>query len=472
MKVDETHDSLKAESDDKPRASGLRRFFNTVTSRFLRLTIAKKMLLGYLSLLVLLIIISIFALVNLNRLNTINHSILQTDIPVIATADKLIDIILSQELYARRYAILKTADMLNLFWERNEEFNRHLNNLKAIPEDRDLPLEELARLHASYSRFIVDGIGVLNAPASSEAAAFDRRVKAGQEEIIKLIRGLADQALLDQNQKTGITATIGSIAYKAAVFLCLGGLVLTVVTAMLITRNISGAINELNYATSMIAKGNFDHKLEIRNKDELGDLAKAFAIMAQRLKLLEAASLDTSPLTRLPGGVAIDNIMKTRISEGNPVAFCLMDLDNFKAYNDHYGYAKGNDLIQKTASIIKTAVASYGMAEDFVGHIGGDDFVLITTPERYQKICEDVTAKFDQVVPDFYNDADRERGYIVGENRQGQKVSFPLASISIAVVTNQNRSIDSYIRFGEIAAEVKELAKSMTGSVFVVDRRS
>jgi diguanylate cyclase (GGDEF)-like protein len=443
-----------------------------IRSRFLRLTIARKMLVGYISLLGLLVLISVFALGNLNRINSINRSILQADIPVIATADKMVDIILTQELYARRYSILQTTDMLNLFWERNEEFNQHLNDLKAIPEDSNLPLGKLAILHDAYSTFIVENLEVLKDPASRGAQDFDVKLKSEQEEIIKLIQDMAGMALYDQRVKTGITTSIGSVAYKAAVLLCLSGLILTVITATLITRNISGAINELKHATTMISKGNFDHKMEIRNKDELGDLAKAFSTMAQRLKLLEAASLDTSPLTRLPGGVAIDNTMKALIADGKTIAFCLMDLDNFKAYNDHYGYAKGNDLIQRTAKIIQEAVTSLGTKTDFIGHIGGDDFVLITTCERYESLCQFVIDKFDQAVPGLYNDADRERGYIEGENRQGQKVSFPLASISIAVVTNQSRSIESYIQFGEIAAEVKELAKARVGSVFSVDRRS
>ncbi len=448
------------------------RFSNIIMSRFLRLTIARKMLVGYISLLVLLVIISVYALGNLNRLNSINRSILQTDIPVMAAAEKMVDIIFAQELYARRYAILKTTDILNLFWERHEEFNQHLNELKAIPEDRDLPLAKLSFLHRDYSKFIVENIEVLNDPASQEAQAFDVKLKSDQEELIKLIQDMAGMAMFDQRVKTGITTSIGSLAFKAAVLLCLSGLILTIITATLITRNISGAINELKYATTMISKGNFDHKMEIRNKDELGDLAKAFAMMARRLKLLEAASLDTSPLTRLPGGVAIDNAMKAHIADGKTIAFCLMDLDNFKAYNDHYGYAKGNDLIQKTAKIIQDAVTALGTEDDFIGHIGGDDFVLITTPERYEPLCQFVIDKFDQAIPDFYNDSDRERGHIAGENRQGQKVSFALASISIAIVTNQNRPIDSYIQFGEIAAEVKEYAKSFGGSVFKVDRRS
>jgi GGDEF domain-containing protein len=140
----------------------------------------------------------------------------------------------------------------------------------------------------------------------------------------------------------------------------------------------------------MISDGKFDHRPNIRNRDELGDLAHSFVTMAQRLKQLEEMYLDASPLTRLPGGIAIENVLSKRIAAGAPIAFCLMDIDNFKAYNDHYGYAKGNDVIQATAGIISEGVAKYGTEDDFIGHIGGDDYALITTPDLYPRICQAV----------------------------------------------------------------------------------
>jgi GGDEF domain-containing protein len=163
--------------------------------------------------------------------------------------------------------------------------------------------------------------------------------------------------------------------------------------------------------------------------------------------------------------------LNSRIADNTPVAFCLMDIDNFKAYNDRYGYAKGNDFIQATAEIINEAVARFGSEDDFIGHIGGDDFVLITTPDLYPRICQYVVETFDRTVSDFYDHEDNKRGYIVGENRQGQEVQFPLASISIAVVTNVKRKLQNHIQYGEVAAEMKEHAKTIDGSVFLVDQR-
>jgi diguanylate cyclase (GGDEF)-like protein len=182
-------------------------------------------------------------------------------------------------------------------------------------------------------------------------------------------------------------------------------------------------------------------------------------------------NLDTSPLTRLPGGTTIGQVMEKRIEAEMDIAFCLMDIDNFKAYNDNYGYAKGNEVIQSAADVITQAVADYGCEEDFIGHIGGDDYVVITTPDKCEKICQAVTEYFDKAIPGFYNSKDRKRGYIEGENRQGDEMLFPLASISIAVVTNYEKKLTNHIEFGEAAAELKEEAKSMTGSVYVVDQR-
>jgi len=327
------------------------------------------------------------------------------------------------------------------------------------------------RLQADYQHTLSDAVLGVTDPSSVAALEFENRIKAQQERIITVIKSMAAEALRNQNEKTGLTATIGRIAFKASAVLCGLGLLFAVTAAFVITRNISGVLKKLKYATGMISEGKFDHRPDIRNKDELGDLAEAFITMAKRLKQLEEMYLDASPLTRLPGGVAIENVMKKRIAAEAPIAFCLMDIDNFKAYNDYYGYAKGNDVIQATAAIISEAVAKFGNEDDFIGHIGGDDYVLITTPDLYPRICQAVIDGFDHTIPGFYDEQDRLRGHIVGENRQGQEVKFPLATISIAVVTNLKRKFRNHIQYGEVAAEMKEHAKTVAGSTFMVDQR-
>ena len=115
---------------------------------------------------------------------------------------------------------------------------------------------------------------------------------------------------------------------------------------------------------------------------------------------------------------------------------------------------------------------TFGAADDFIGHIGGDDFVIITRPDLYEKMCSTITAHFDKTVLDHYDDKVKKRGYIIWANRKGEQVSFPITSLSIAAVTNAKRKFTNYLQFGEVAAEVKKYAKSIPGSVCVVDRRT
>ena len=340
-----------------------------------------------------------------------------------------------------------------------------------MPEERDFPISKLLTLHDGYAFTLLQAIDYLQQPGTPEAISIEKDIKTKQDQMIPLIRAMATAATLDQNRKTAETASIGAAAFRFAAGLCIVGFILSVATAMLVTRNISGAIKKLKTATEMIAEGDFEHRPDIRNRDEIGDLSAAFVAMSERLKLLEVMSIDTSPLTRLPGGVAIDKLLKQRIIEEKAIAFCLLDIDNFKAYNDRYGYAKGNELIRTAADIFKQALAEFGGPEDFLGHIGGDDFVIITDPERYRTICESIIIHFDHRIPSLYDIQDREHGYITGENRQGEKVEFDLATISIAVVSNELQTISSYIRYGEIAAELKRQAKLQPKSLYLVDRR-
>jgi len=193
--------------------------------------------------------------------------------------------------------------------------------------------------------------------------------------------------------------------------------------------------------------------------------------MAQRLKRLEETSLDANPLTRLPGGLAIEKVLNKRLKEEIPLAFCQLDLSYFKAFNDRYGYARGNQVIQATAKLLTEVLKEEGKQGDFAGHIGGDDFAVITSPERYKAISFSIIDSFDKMILDFYDPQDREEGCIRSVTRQGEKVTFPIMTLSIAVVTNQTRRLHNHIQVGEIAAELKAYAKSFPHSIYVVDRR-
>jgi PleD family two-component response regulator len=181
--------------------------------------------------------------------------------------------------------------------------------------------------------------------------------------------------------------------------------------------------------------------------------------------------LEANPLTRLPGNVAILNELTNCIENKKPYAVCYVDLDKFKAYNDKYGFEHGDDVIRETARILLGAAKEYGNEQDFVGHIGGDDFVVITTPDLSDKICEKIIHDFDKISPSFYNPEDRENGFIVGYDRQKNIHKILLLSVSIGVVTNQTRDITHVAQVGEIGAELKKLAKNVEKSNYIKDKR-
>lgn len=181
--------------------------------------------------------------------------------------------------------------------------------------------------------------------------------------------------------------------------------------------------------------------------------------------------LDANPLTKLPGNVSILNEIESRIRKGVKFAVCYIDLDKFKAYNDKYGFEKGDRIIQETARIIIRAVEEVGAKKDFIGHVGGDDFVIVTIPERVKKISQKIIEKFDRRIPTFYSREDKQRGYIISKNRQGQEVQVPILSISIAVVTNQKSPLEHVAQVSQKGAEIKEYLKSLPGSNYAIDRR-
>jgi GGDEF domain-containing protein len=447
------------------------RMITRITSGFLRLNIANKMLFGYLTMVALIFLVSAFSVSSLERLNSINKAIISTDVPLVELADKMIDSVLSQELYARRYAILNSTEMLAISEEKSGEFKRFLGKLQSLPGTKDVPLDRMTALHAEYTKLLVNGAKYFSVPSSAEAKRYEADIRKNQEELIGLLKEASSHARQDQNERTMMSSQIGGTAFRVALLLCAISIALSIGSTVLVTKSIAGPIAQLKRATQNIAEGRFDMASEVNNKDELGDLSKAFNEMTARLKRLEEMNLDASPLTRLPGSIAIENVLRKRMEIGTPLAFCHIDMDNFKAYNDRYGYAKGSDVIIATGKIIETCVTEAGSPDDFVGHIGGDDFVLITAPDRFKTLCGNIIDSFDRTIPGFYDAADRKRGFIAAKTRQGQELKVPIMSISIAVVTNRDLTLTSSVQVGELAAELKEYAKSIPGSVYVVDRR-
>jgi GGDEF domain-containing protein len=191
-----------------------------------------------------------------------------------------------------------------------------------------------------------------------------------------------------------------------------------------------------------------------------------------RLCLLRSnLELDANPLTHLPGNNTILKEIQWRLDAGQPFAMGYLDIDSFKAFNDRYGFARGDDVLRMTGRIVLNAVAGAPSQSGFVGHVGGDDFVLIVPPEDVERVCPEIIANFDLVAPSFYDEADRRQGFLHLKDRLGRLCQFPIMTLSIAVVPCDGGGFAHVAQIIARATEVKAAAKAKPGSVYLVDRR-
>lgn len=196
-------------------------------------------------------------------------------------------------------------------------------------------------------------------------------------------------------------------------------------------------------------------------------------LFSSKLKMIIARSgrdLGVNPSTRLPGTSIIERDITRRIRKGEKFAACYADLDNFKAYNDHYGYHYGDSLIKMTSEIIRDVVYS-SSKNGFVGHIGGDDFVFVIPPEKVHAICDRILKIFDRMIIRRYKKEDVLRGYIVTTNRRGKREAFPIMTLSIAVIVNQKKMFRHLGEISHMIADLKSYTKTLPGSNYFIERR-
>jgi len=238
--------------------------------------------------------------------------------------------------------------------------------------------------------------------------------------------------------------------------------------------------NEDNSITPIIvisSNENKEHKLDvIKNSVEyfveksLGEECIYYTIK-NVLRLL-SVNRTVSPLTRLPGNLQIQTELKKRLLRKDNFAVLYLDLDNFKAYNDIYGFLNGDEIIKLTAKIITKNVHCSSDADVFVGHIGGDDFVAVLDDNvNFETICQNIIAEFDKEIIKHFNEEDIEQGYLKVQNRKGVVEEFPITSISIGVVLSEEKNFANILEIGEVGAQVKHLAKSVIGSSYAINRR-
>jgi diguanylate cyclase (GGDEF)-like protein len=197
---------------------------------------------------------------------------------------------------------------------------------------------------------------------------------------------------------------------------------------------------------------------------------ETFELVARVEGLLKRtkASIAANPLTCLPGNISIETEIKKRLEDFKDFAVAYIDVDNFKSFNDKYGFERGDKVIRLISVILKSAVSELGNNDDFIGNLGGEDFVIVTTPEKIEAVAKKITAGFDALVPQQYDEDVRSRGYLWGINRQGQEVQFPIMTISIGALLVKAKSFRDYSQIVEQSKNLLKQAKLDKKSSYVI----
>ncbi|HWR43490.1 GGDEF domain-containing protein [Sporomusa sp.] len=215
----------------------------------------------------------------------------------------------------------------------------------------------------------------------------------------------------------------------------------------------------------------YDFIIVVRDGKFLG-VVSIMSLLNKITNLQIRRAHNSNPLSGLPGNLVIEDRLKELVEAKEPFAVMYLDLDNFKAYNDKYGFERGDKVLLLTSQVLSRSIGKTGSADDFLGHIGGDDFIIITKPESVQGIAESIIELFDREIKSQYHPDDLVKGYLEVKNRKGQLEHFPIVSISIAVVINRLHMFTNYLEIAEVAADLKKQAKQRAGSCIVCDRRS
>ena len=180
---------------------------------------------------------------------------------------------------------------------------------------------------------------------------------------------------------------------------------------------------------------------------------------------------DNNPLTMLPGNSSILKTIQGHLDRGTERAVCYVDIDNFKPYNDRYGFSRGDEVIRMVARVLVNVIQDASGPEGFVGHVGGDDFVFAVPLEKAEEICQEILRNFSTLIPLFLDEEDLEAGCFVSTDRRGERCSFPLTSLSIGVVSCVKGRFHHYGEVAAVAAQLKKKVKGLPGSNYLIDRR-
>jgi GGDEF domain-containing protein/CHASE3 domain sensor protein len=433
-------------------------------------TITKKVAIGYLVIILFSLIAVGYALISLHEHNRRTEQLVGVQFRAFTLLRDLRQNLLAHENLEKQIIILRDPQLLELLERRDVDLENLLADVKAssLP-DYFASLPKMIAEYATQSQHLRQVFVEKNWQRAADIASTTTAPLRG-----KLLGDLNDLRSQHQNaldRDLHQLSLESSKAYRLTLIITLIGIILTAPVAITVIGSIHHSIRLLQKATRDISAGSFETTIDIRSNDEFGQLARDFTSMARKLMELEQQHLDANPLTRLPGNLAIDRALEERIVQKLPFAHLYIDLDNFKAYGDHYGYKAGSNAINLVGELLRVAVAEHGTENDLVGHVGGDDYIVLTSPHCAEELAKAIISEFDRQVPGLYETKDLQAGFIFGTDRYGIKRSFPLLTISIAITLSENLANPSLLTIGHNSAKMKEHLKQLKGSNYLVDRR-
>jgi len=437
----------------------------------MKFTISIKLILSHIVMALLAVLAVIYALDRFQRLTEVTFKIINEDFYLIDTSKTMIDTLLAQENAEKKYLVLKDPYFEKTFHQRSKEFQEALAELQKRPYAVKMANPDLLKeLQERYQALFQREVRLISEDRMAEAITLsEQESRVLIEKMASKLRNVQRRAEKERDSRMDKINRLGIAAFRITLLLAVFTLVIGLILALATTINISRPLKKLEKATKRIAEGNFDYRQDIHRNDEIGSLAQAFGFMAERLKELEALHLDASPLTGLPGNLAIEKEIGRRLAENQHFSLCHVDLDNFKPFADRYGYAWGSEVIKDVGQMLTSILDRRPDLEKgaFIGHIGGDDFVVIAEPAQAEEISREMIRVFDEQIIRFYNERDREKGFIIGRDRHGIHRKYPLMTITIAIVTDDGHRFSNPLDMAKKAAELKEYAKPMPGSNYV-----
>ena len=423
-----------------------------------RLTIARKLFLGFgLTIFVFLLALG-YCLWQLHRQDQETASLVRNDVAIIELLDTLQEHLDTQRRLEMEFVVTQESTLLDLLYQRRRETEKLADQLA----DRGILLIHLTR---AYLNVLDRGLILLRDDRLDEWPAYSqerlhplrRNLNDKTEALARQYRQSLDQAA--HHMQTQSRKTLREVAALALL-----GTLLGLLTAIPLVLHIRTALHKLIGRTRLYSQGQFAPSTEPETGDEFSELRHAFDQMGKQLVDLQRQHLDANPLTHLPGNLAIQRQIEQRLDDREPFAHIYVDLDDFKAYNDRYGYQAGSAVIAETALVLRQSALRQGDENTFVGHIGGDDYVVLATPEQAEALATDLIREFDLRAPFFYDDTDRKAGQIRAHDRFGVERTFAIMTVSVAIVRTDHMTSPTTSRISEECARIKHELKKLPGS--------